>query len=142
MKELSSLQIERLKYEPKLPESLSKGINQLELKQGQATEAVRDKEQIQELLEECTYEGTTQKGVCGILITSKTNGNSIFMPAGGYRSLFSNYINQHGVYWSSSLNTNYSDRAYNLVSSLENTSLYNNYKRYYGSLIRPVMSKK
>ena len=100
------------------------------------------KEQIQELLEECTYEGTTQKGVCGILITSKTNGNSIFMPAGGYRSLFSNYINQHCVYWSSSLNTNDSRRAYNLVSSLDETSLYVNYNRYYGLLIRPVMSKK
>ena len=100
------------------------------------------KEQIQELLEECTYEGTTQKGVCGILITSKTNGNSIFMPAGGYRSLFSNYINQHCVYWSSSLNTNDSRNAYNLFSSLEKTSLSDNYNRYYGLLIRPVMSKK
>ena len=100
------------------------------------------KEQIQELLDECTYERTTQKGVSGVLITSKTNGNSIFMPAGGYRSLFSNYINQHCVYWSSSLNTNDSRRAYLLFSNLEETSLIHNYNRYYGSLIRPVMSKK
>ena len=100
------------------------------------------KEEVEELLEECTYERTTQKGVCGILITSKTNGNSIFMPAGGYRSLFSNYINEHCVYWSSSLNTNDSRNAYNLFSSLEKTSLSDNYNRYYGLLIRPVMSKK
>ena len=100
------------------------------------------KEQIQELLEECTYESTTQKGVFGILITSKTNGNSIFLPAGGYQSMFSNYINENCVYWSSSLNTSDSRRAYNLFSSLEKTSLSYHYNRYYGLLIRPVMSKK
>ncbi|MGN1125336.1 MAG: diphosphate--fructose-6-phosphate 1-phosphotransferase [Candidatus Gastranaerophilaceae bacterium] len=49
MKTLSPLQIERLKYEPKLPASLAKGINLLEMKEGQATEAVRDQEQIKEL---------------------------------------------------------------------------------------------
>ena len=78
----------------------------------------------------------------GVLITSKTNGNSIFLPAGGYQSMFSNYINENCVYWSSSLNTSDSRRAYNLFSSLEKTSLSYHYNRYYGLLIRPVMSKK
>lgn len=49
MKELSPLQIERLKYQPKLPSSLSEGVNKLELVQGENTKAVRDEEQIQEL---------------------------------------------------------------------------------------------
>lgn len=49
MSELSPLQIERLKYEPKLPESLKQGINSLELIQGTNTESVRDQEQIKEL---------------------------------------------------------------------------------------------
>lgn len=49
MKDLSPLQVERLKYEPKLPESLKQGINSLELVQGENTKAIRDEEQIQEL---------------------------------------------------------------------------------------------
>ena len=49
MKTLSPLQIERLKYQPKLPKSLSEGINSLELVEGSATQSVRDQEQIQEL---------------------------------------------------------------------------------------------
>lgn len=47
--ELSPLQIERLKYQPKLPNSLKEGISNLQLVQGLDTEAVRDKEQIKEL---------------------------------------------------------------------------------------------
>lgn len=48
MTELSPLQIERLKYEPKLPSSLAEGVNKLELVEGQNTESVRDQEQIKE----------------------------------------------------------------------------------------------
>ena len=49
MKELSSLQIERLKYQPKLPASLAGGINNLAMVEGSKTECVKDAEQIQEL---------------------------------------------------------------------------------------------
>ena len=49
MKELSSLQIERLKYQPKLPASLAGGINSLSLIEGNKTECVKDAEQIKEL---------------------------------------------------------------------------------------------
>ena len=49
MRKLSPLQIERLKYQPKLPESLSSGINSLEVIEGSATESVRDQEQIKAL---------------------------------------------------------------------------------------------
>ena len=49
MKELSSLQIERLKYQPKLPASLAGGINSLSLIEGDKTECVKDAEQIKEL---------------------------------------------------------------------------------------------
>jgi len=54
MKTLSPLQEERLKYKPKLPECLAKGINNLELEEGQATESVRDQEEIKKLFEK-TY---------------------------------------------------------------------------------------
>ena len=49
MKELSPLQIERLKYQPKLPSSLAQGINNLSVSEGAATEAVANKEEIQAL---------------------------------------------------------------------------------------------
>ena len=49
MEKLSPLQIERLKYQPKLPSSLANGINNLEMAEGSATQSVRDQEQIQNL---------------------------------------------------------------------------------------------
>ncbi len=49
MKKLSPLQIERLKYQPKLPATLALGINSLEVAEGEATQSVRDQEQIQNL---------------------------------------------------------------------------------------------
>lgn len=49
MTKLSPLQIERLKYQPKLPSSLQNGVNSLEMVEGSATEAVRDREQIKNL---------------------------------------------------------------------------------------------
>lgn len=49
MEKLSPLQIERLKYEPKLPSSLSNGINSLEISEGSETQSVRDQEQIKAL---------------------------------------------------------------------------------------------
>ncbi len=49
MKELSSLQVERLKYQPKLPSSLAGGINNLTMTEGNKTESVKDQEQIKEL---------------------------------------------------------------------------------------------
>ena len=49
MTKLSPLQIERLKYQPKLPSSLQNGVNSLEVVEGSATESVRDQEQIKTL---------------------------------------------------------------------------------------------
>lgn len=49
MTKLSPLQIERLKYQPKLPLSLQNGVNSLEMVEGSATQSVRDQEQIKEL---------------------------------------------------------------------------------------------
>jgi len=67
MKELSSLQIERLKYQPKLPASLAGGINNLTLVEGNKTQAVKDCEQIEEL-----FKNTYGKPV----VTFKTSSNT------------------------------------------------------------------
>ena len=49
MTNLSPLQIERLKYQPKLPSSLASGINNLISIEGSATEAVANKDEIKNL---------------------------------------------------------------------------------------------
>ncbi len=67
MKELSSLQIERLKYQPKLPASLAGGINNLSMVEGSKTECVKDAEQIKEL-----FANTYGKPVVTFKTTSTT----------------------------------------------------------------------
>ena len=49
MTNLSPLQIERLKYQPKLPSSLANGISHLVSKEGSATESVANQEEIKAL---------------------------------------------------------------------------------------------
>ena len=49
MTKLSPLQIERLKYQPKLPASLQNGINSLEMIEGNPTQSVANQQEIQNL---------------------------------------------------------------------------------------------
>ena len=55
MAKLSPLQIERLKYEPKLPSSLKNGVNSLNMIEGSATQSVANQQEIKELFAN-TYE--------------------------------------------------------------------------------------
>ena len=82
----------------------------------------------------------------GYKITSKSNGNSIFLPAAGYRSSISVYLNrEYGYYWSRNL---IDSRASCLtISSVtpttsywtgNNDEFYYNWFRYVGRSIRPV----
>lgn len=66
------------------------------------------REQFQELINinYTTTEWTTLNGVKGRKITSKSNGNSIFLPAAGYRYKSSlDYASSYGYYWSHTLGT-------------------------------------
>ncbi|MGN1152928.1 MAG: diphosphate--fructose-6-phosphate 1-phosphotransferase [Candidatus Gastranaerophilaceae bacterium] len=67
MKNLSPLQEERLKYQPKLPESLAGGISSLTCKEGSATESVANQAEIKEL-----FKNTYGKPV----ITFSTSNNT------------------------------------------------------------------
>ena len=72
----------------------------------------------EELINNCTWEWKTQNGVKGRKATSKINGNSIFLPAAGYRDGSSLYsVGSRGNYWSSSLYSSYSGSAYFLYFS-------------------------
>lgn len=58
----------------------------------------------QELQANCTWTWTTQNGINGYQITSKTNSNSIFLPAAGSRGGKNlGRVGYYGGYWSSSL---------------------------------------
>jgi len=61
-------------------------------------------DELTELRKECKWTWTTQKGVNGYKVTSKTNGRSIFLPAAGYRGGSSlSLAGESGGYWLSSL---------------------------------------
>ncbi len=93
---------------------------------------------IKEMVENCTSEWTTLKGVNGRKFISKNNGNSIFLPAAGGRwdgDLL--HAGEFGLYWSSSQYPGYSEHAYNLWldSGFVN---WGPYSRYSGRSVRPV----
>ena len=61
----------------------------------------------EELSSKCTWTWTKQGGKNGYQITGK-NGNSIFLPATGYRlGIYFGFVGSEGHYWSSSLDTDH-----------------------------------
>lgn len=92
-----------------------------------------------ELRENCTWTWTTQNGVNGYRVTSKSNGNSIFLPAAGYyRNDSSLYgAGSHGDYWSRSLYTDSPSRAYHFYFHSSSVDLHY-FNRHYGQSVRPV----
>ena len=93
-----------------------------------------------ELRTKCIWTWTTNyngTGVKGRIVTA-TNGNSIFLPAAGFR-YDTNLIDagSSGYYWSSSLNTGYPDHAYNVYFRSDRVGR-NYYSRCHGQSVRPV----
>ena len=61
-------------------------------------------EEFKELLDNTTQERTTVNGINGIRLTSKINGNSVFLPASGYRKDNEIKLYESGAYyWTSSI---------------------------------------
>ncbi|MBR4963326.1 MAG: hypothetical protein IKY54_05430 [Muribaculaceae bacterium] len=86
----------------------------------------------------CTWTWTTQNGVKGYKVTSKKNGNSIFLPAAGNRNDDSLYdAGSDGDYWSSSLYTDYNNGAYGVCFN-PNGVVWFYSGRYYGRSVRAV----
>ena len=86
----------------------------------------------------CTWTWTTQNGVNGYKVTSVVNGNSIFLPAAGccYNGSLNN-AGSGGYYWSSSLDTSLSDRAYAVFFYSSDVNWYS-YGRDTGRSVRAV----
>ena len=96
------------------------------------------KEQLQELIDGTTSTWTSQNGVKGRLFTSKTNGNSIFVPAAGYGIYGSMHsVGSGGSLWSSSLNEDDANVAWGLYFYSDDVGLYGG-DRCYGQSVRGV----
>lgn len=92
----------------------------------------------------CDWTWTKQNGVKGKLVTSKKTGNSIFLPAGGFRSKDQfNGAGYYGFCWSSSIAANSPDVAW-YVHFYTDDAFYpsgvicENGYRYRGHPVRPV----
>ena len=97
------------------------------------------KEEWQELLDNTTNKWTTQNGVNGRLFTG-SNGNSLFLPAVGFRwDDDLNYVGSYGYYWSSSLNTDGPNDAWLFDLYSDYYGMYSLY-RGYGQSVRAVRS--
>ena len=95
------------------------------------------KDEWTELNSKCTWTWTALDGKHGYKVTGE-NGNSIFLPAAGYRDgIILGYDGSYGYYWSSSLDTVYPYSAMRMNIKSRNRSVYSAI-RYYGFSIRPV----
>ena len=82
------------------------------------------------------YNGT---GVAGRIVTSNINGNSIFLPAAGYRGNdVLSYAGYNGFYWSSSLVADDPSSAWRVDFDSGYVYRYNPY-RFCGLSVRPVL---
>ena len=88
--------------------------------------------------EQNTWTWTTQNGVNGRLVTA-ANGNSIFLPAAGYRyGTDLNNADSRGYYWSSSLSTTDPRGARFVSFAFGDVGFASGIDRYYGRSVRPV----
>ena len=97
--------------------------------------------EMNELYNNCTFTCTTQNGNMGYLVTSKINSNSIFLPAAGSRNEKLVNSNKYCNYWSSSLYTGHSSKAYYMTIQVSdgNGNVYiQDHYREIGMPVRPV----
>ena len=95
-------------------------------------------DEFKELIDKCTWTWTTENGKNGYKVVSKVNGNSIFLPAAGWRyDTLLNNAGSKGDYWSSSLRKSDSYEARNL--GFKSGSRYWSVSgRFNGHPVRPV----
>jgi hypothetical protein len=100
------------------------------------------KEDFQELLDNTTFEWITVGAVSGARLTSKINGNVIFLPAAGLSiNGVLDDVGKCGYFWSSTLNGSNTNFAANLYFFSGNADLRSNF-RYRGYTVRPVLPGK
>ena len=105
--------------------------------------------EMEELIERCTITNEIVNGIDGFRVKGP-NGNTIFIPASGYKSYEMGYQfasdytldNRCGFYWTSEpYNSNTSTSAYGLILGTDGTRSITNSSRWKGYAIRPVANK-
>ena len=104
------------------------------------------KEEAEELINNCIWTYTKQKNVNGYLVTSKYNGNTIFLPLTGFTTRHDEVTYEdQGLYWTSSLDTSNEDNltAYILMCDYNYSEdhpivLVDDKARCFGLQVRPV----
>lgn len=92
-----------------------------------------------ELYYDCIWTWTTLGGINGYKVTSKTNGNYIFLPAAGYRGISSfGEVGSNGNYWSSSLDETVPNKSKALFFGSSNINIFDYSYRRSGRSIRAV----
>lgn len=100
--------------------------------------------EFKELQNSCTWlwtENYEQTGVSGYIIKSKSNDNTIFLPACGFRSNDSLLKEASGWYWTSTLYADYANDARGFYFRSDTTYMHGHY-RFQGFTIRAVCTKK
>ena len=94
------------------------------------------KDEVDELFNNCTWEWAKQNETNGYKVTSKVNGNSIFIPAAGfYDGPFLYNAGKYGNYLSS---TPYNEIYVYILFFDSNYKLYYGINHQYGRTVRPV----
>jgi serine/threonine protein kinase len=98
------------------------------------------KSEFQELIDNCTWTWTTQNGHKGYKVTSKKNGQSIFLPAAGCRHAHDTLYGggQYGGFCSSTPFESYTGNAYYLYFDKGGQNVSKT-DRSYGRNVRPVL---
>ncbi len=95
------------------------------------------KEKWEELYQNTSYTWTTQNGVDGRLLTGP-NGNTIFLPATGFRLDGELICLGLGIYWSSTLHSHFPERGWSYHFDFESCHVCGTYERSRGQCIRAV----
>ena len=99
------------------------------------------KEELEELVDKCDWQWTTQGGHNGYKVTGP-NGKSIFLPAAGWRGGMSlDYAGERGGYWSSTPNGGITQYVYSLYFFLSGDHYVTWGSCYRGESVRPVLDK-
>ena len=100
------------------------------------------REEFDELIQNCTWTWTTQKGVNGFLVTSNKpeyTDRSIFLPAAGLRSLSELRLSGNiGFYWTTTPSEHFAESACFLYITPGFKSLYESAARNQAHTVRPV----
>ena len=96
-------------------------------------------DEIDELIDNCTWTKATMNGINGCKVTSRVNGKSIFLPAAGHRiTSLLDLVGSLGGYWSSTPLTSFTDFACYLHFDIIVGVVRIDYYRHYGRSVRPV----